>query len=416
MGKALSTTAAHPQSKPRVKDNIRYVEPVNQSTPTNQIDPDTIQLDPVTARQPREGRQQAGARNVHPVTARQPEEVGKVYPVTAREPEEVGKVYPVTAREPEIAKKKPPPESLYPYHADATYRKRDDARQKPIPYYDDSDDESPRQLYPHNCKWLQYDIAREPVIGGLGQGYRVLRRDWNKGAYKFVSVDCLRDPTVRWELDRSICARLREDKYLPYLTDITVAETVWGSAIVVGDHMNKSVKCFFYKTDHYRHSCFHLNDFPKGITRSTLSGVAVAIPDAKKILFLSVTPELKYNYHVITQKKYHYLASITETKLAASAPWEHVPTVDVVDSSGHVISSVCAHGPILTRPTYLTVTPNKELIIVDKAFRYARWRNDVMHETDLRQSVGQGEMDVPIRRHGVCGSGSRAQTSDWREL
>ena len=218
-----------------------------------------------------------------------------------------------------------------------------------------------------------------------------------------MSVSCLRDPTASWELERSICARLREDKYLPYLTDVTVAETVWGSAIVVGDHLNKSVKCFFYKSDQYRHSCFQLTDFPKRVTRSTLGGVAVAIPSSKKILFLSVTPELKYNYYVITQKKYHYLASITETKIAASVPWENIPTVDVVDASGHVIATVCADGSILSRPTYLAVTPNKELGIgvPFEDTGYAGQGNVLKHPTGVSCHRDGGVFVANYRHHKI---------------
>ena len=377
------------------------MEPVNQHTGRKNIDPGTIKIDPTTARQPEVPREPEVAGQLGVVI--QPEVVSK--PEVARQPEAADD-YPVTTRKPELAENELRPESLYPYHPAATYRKRDNPQRKPIPYYDDCDDGSPRQLYPHSCKWLQYDIAREPVIGGPGEGYRVLRRNWNKGAFKFASVSCLRDPTASWELERSICARLREDKYLPYLTDVTVAETVWGSAIVVGDHLNKSVKCFFYKSDQYRHSCFQLTDFPKGVTRSTLGGVAVAIPSSKKILFLSVTPELKYNYHVITQKKYHYLASITETKIAASAPWEHIPTVDVVDASGHVIATVCADGPILSRPTYLAVTPNKELVIVDKAYAMRDGEMTSCMKLICVSISGKVKWTYPFEDTGYAGQGN----------
>ncbi|XP_041362103.1 uncharacterized protein LOC121378070 [Gigantopelta aegis] len=174
----------------------------------------------------------------------------------------------------------------------------------------------------------------------------------------------------RYILENSFSARLKSDSCLmgSNVTDIGVLNANGSKTIIVTDCNDKRVKRFYEHHGNMAHSWLDVESEPRGLAKIADNTVVVSLHGSRELCFIRVDSEMYVSSRVNADKEYYGLSSIDANTIAASAPWHHPPTVDVIDTEGKVLVSINkdADGKdLFASPKYLTVTPSRDILVSD---------------------------------------------------
>ena len=178
------------------------------------------------------------------------------------------------------------------------------------------------------------------------------------------------DNGKRFILENCFSARLESDSSLmgSNITDIGVLNGDGFQTVIVTDCNDKRVKRFYRHHGNTTHSWLDVDSEPRGLAKIADDTVIVSLHGTRQLCFIRVDSDLCESRRVNVDKEYYGLASIDAETIAASAPWHHPPTVDVIDIEGRVLVSINkdAEGKdLFASPKYLTVTPSGDILVSD---------------------------------------------------
>ncbi|XP_041351610.1 uncharacterized protein LOC121370447 isoform X2 [Gigantopelta aegis] len=165
------------------------------------------------------------------------------------------------------------------------------------------------------------------------------------------------------EIEQS--GQLEIDKRNPDLSDIVTLDLQRCTAMVVTDFINKSVKYFYYNSGGSWYDVVPMKSGPLGVTKTSVSAIAVTLPESRQMCFIEMYPELRVS-SIYTPKEYYKVSLLNSTSLVVSATFPNA--VDIIDFNGTIvksISSVQLHQKIFERPYHVSVTPSGDMLISD---------------------------------------------------
>ncbi|XP_048253813.1 uncharacterized protein LOC124126598 [Haliotis rufescens] len=155
--------------------------------------------------------------------------------------------------------------------------------------------------------------------------------------------------------------------------DVTVLAVNGTDTVVVTDYENKSVKSFYTKNNHTYHSRLFLGPVgrPWCMAKLKQNQLAVTVLGISQIVTVEVNPDLVLLSTITTNKQYYGITSLTPSTLAAGS--HSPPCIDILDVTGHVLSSLSplVNGyTIFKFPNFLFTTRTGNILVSDSGSRY----------------------------------------------
>ncbi|OWF34792.1 tripartite motif-containing protein 3-like [Mizuhopecten yessoensis] len=153
---------------------------------------------------------------------------------------------------------------------------------------------------------------------------------------------------------------LQEDTMTWQLTGITFV----GYSVVVVDSYNHMVRQCSIAGSPTMNKSFYIES-PLGITSLTdPTEVAVTQPDKRKVVILTLDPDIRVKETIGTQKQYEAISQLNGIYFAVTCT-EGRRCVDIIDRVGRIQKSI-ERSQLFRAPRYLTITSESSIVVSDR--------------------------------------------------
>ncbi|XP_067672050.1 tripartite motif-containing protein 2-like isoform X2 [Haliotis asinina] len=142
--------------------------------------------------------------------------------------------------------------------------------------------------------------------------------------------------SVGYECEESINIRIDGDTETPEVVDVAVLSVKGSLVIVLSDHNNNCLKCFYTKDGRKHNTKLMMEGKPLGLAKLSSNRIAAAVwPN--RIVLVEATPDLELLTTLETGKQYRGLTALTHVTIAAASA---TTSIDILDMDGDVLRSV----------------------------------------------------------------------------
>ncbi|XP_067651605.1 E3 ubiquitin-protein ligase TRIM56-like [Haliotis asinina] len=180
------------------------------------------------------------------------------------------------------------------------------------------------------------------------------------GVFDFMATPVLHD---------TINISSPSDHSSPAPLDVMVMVVNNTHTLVVTDDNNGSIKSFYNRNNQACQSNLHVGGRPFNIAKLSHNQVIVSVVSERKLVKLSVTPDIVLLSTLNTSRDYYGLTALTLSTLAAGS--QSPPCVDIIDTTGNVLRTFFSMPMLewLPLPCFLSTMKTGNILVSDEGTR-----------------------------------------------